>query len=179
VNKILIATNSQKILSFLVENPGTEFLSKEIQKATKISKAGTNFALNDLVKAKLVKREKRGKVYLYSIDSTSPVTKQLKVLKTIVSLSPLIKKVRNFAKMIILYGSKSRGEDTKDSDIDLFIVTNKPKEVETTIKEEKMSKKIQLTIKTPLKYVEMETTNPTFYKEVERGITLWESKDEQ
>ena len=178
MNKILIATNSQKILAFLVEKPGKEFLSKEIQKATRISKAGTNFALKDLVKTKLVKRERKGKFYLYSIDFTSPVAKQLKVLKTIVSLSPLIKKVRNLTNKIILYGSKSRGEDTEDSDIDLFIVTNKPEEVETIIKKGKIGKNIQLTMKTPLKYVEMETTNPIFYKEVEIGIVLWESKDE-
>ena len=178
MNKILIATNSQRILDFLAQNPGQEFLSREIQKATKTSKAGTNFALNDLVKAKFVKREKRGKFYLYSIDSTSPVAKQLKILKTVISLSPLIKKVRNSAKKIILYGSKSRGEDTEDSDIDLFIVTNTPKETEGVIKKGSIGKKIQLIMRTPLKYVEMETTNPTFYKEIERGIILWESKDE-
>ena len=178
MNKILIATNSQRILDFLVKNPGKEFLSREIQKTTKISKAGTNFALNDLVEAKFVKRKKRGKFYLYSIDSTSPVAKQLKILKTVISLSSLIKKVKSSAKKIILYGSKSRGEDTEDSDIDLFIVTNTPKETEGVIKKGSIGKKIQLIMRTPLKYVEMETTNPTFYKEIERGIILWESKDE-
>lgn len=178
MNKILIATNSQRILDFLVKNPGEEFLSREIQKATKISKAGTNFALNDLVKAKFVKRKKRGKFYLYSIDSTSPVAKQLKILKTVISLSSLIKKVRNSAKKIILYGSKSRGEDTKDSDIDLFVVTNMPEEIEKIVRRSTIGKRIQLTMRTPLKYVEMETTNPTFYKEIERGIVLWESRDE-
>jgi predicted nucleotidyltransferase len=178
MNKILVATNPQRILDFLVRNPDKEFLSREIQKATKTSKAGTNFSLKDLVKAKFVKREKRGKFYLYSIDSTSPVVKQLKILKTVIFLSSLIKEIRNSANKIILYGSKSRGEDTEDSDIDLFIVTNSPKEIQRVIKERSIGKKIQLTMRTPLKYVEMETTDPTFYKEIERGIILWESKDE-
>ncbi|MBU1487449.1 hypothetical protein KKH56_05310 [bacterium] len=46
------------------------------------------------------------------------------------------------------------------------------------IKAETMAKRIQLTMRTPLKYVEMGTTDPTFYNEVERGIVLWESRDE-
>jgi predicted nucleotidyltransferase len=178
MNKILIATNAQKILDFLVENPSKKFTSREIQRATKASKAGTNFALNDLVNAKFIKRDKRGKFYLYSINSTSPVVKQLKVLKTIIYLSPTIKKIKSSSKKIILYGSKSRGEDTEDSDIDLFVVTNSPERIKRIIKKSTTSKKIQLIIKTPLQYVEMETTNPTFNNEIERGIVLWESKDE-
>ena len=49
MKKILFTTNPQKILEFLIQTPGEECLSREIQVATKISKAGTNFALNDKV----------------------------------------------------------------------------------------------------------------------------------
>ncbi|GAI39761.1 unnamed protein product, partial [marine sediment metagenome] len=38
--------------------------------------------------------------------------------------------------------------------------------------------RIRLIVRSPLEYVEMEKTDPTFYKEVELGKTLWESKDE-
>jgi predicted nucleotidyltransferase len=178
MNNIFTATNSQKILDFLVQNPGKEYLSTEIQGGTRASKAGTNFALRDLIKAGLAKREKRGKFYLYSLDFSSPMIKQVKVLKAVISLSPLIKKIRKQAKKVILYGSTSRGEDTKDSDIDLFVVTNMPEGVENVIKKQAIGKRIQLTMKTPLQYVEMETTDSIFYKEIERGIVLWESKDE-
>jgi len=33
-------------------------------------------------------------------------------------------------------------------------------------------------VRTPLKYIEMEKTDLTFYREIERGIVLWEAKDE-
>jgi predicted nucleotidyltransferase len=79
---------------------------------------------------------------------------------------------------IILYGSASRGENTKESDIDLFMVTNSPEQIRKIVEGNTVGKKIQLTLKTPLKYIEMEKTEPTFYREVERGIVLWESKDE-
>lgn len=178
MKKILFATNPQKILEFLVQTPGEEYLSREIQIDVKISKAGTNFALNDLVNAGFIRRKKRGKMYLYAVNFEHPIIKQLKILKVIMSLESLLKKIRNKSQKIILYGSSSRGENTKDSDIDLFVVTNSLREVKKTIKNSPKGKIIQLIARTPLKYIEMEKTDPIFYAEIERGIVLWEAKDE-
>jgi len=178
MKKILFKTNPQKIIEYLIQKPGKEFLSKEIQVATKMSKAGANFALNDLVKTRLVNREKKGKTYLYTINDENSVVKQLKVLRTIMNLMPLIEKIKRKSSKIILYGSASRGENTEDSDIDLFIVTNLTQEIERVALGKYYLNKIQLIIRTPLKYIEMEKTDPIFYREIERGIVLWESKDE-
>ncbi|MGB2765031.1 MAG: nucleotidyltransferase domain-containing protein [Candidatus Aminicenantaceae bacterium] len=178
MRKILIATNQQKVLDFLIQYPGNEFLEKEIQKATKISKSGVNFALKDLVKIELVKKQKRGKISFYSITFDHPIVKQLKVLKTLVNLEPLMKKIKKLSKKIILYGSCSRGENTIKSDIDLFIVTNNSNLISKAMEKNKLSKMVRLNVRSPLEYVEMEKTDPTFYKEVELGITLWELKDE-
>lgn len=178
MKKILFTTNSQKILEFLIQTPGEECLSREIQIAVKISKAGTNFALNDLVSAGFIRRKKRGKMYLYAVNFDHPIIKHLKVLKVIIFLDSLLKKIRNKSQKIILYGSSSRGENSKDSDIDLFVVTNSFQEVEKVVKDSSKGKVIQLIARTPLKYIEMEKTDPIFYIEIERGIVLWEAKDE-
>jgi len=178
MRKILIATNQQKVLDFLVQYPGNEFLEKEIQKATKISKSGVNFALRGLVKTELVKKQKRGKISFYSIIFDHPIIKQLKVLKTLVNLEHLMKKIKKLSKKIILYGSCSRGEDTSESDVDLLVVTNNSNLISEAAKKNKLSERIRLIMRSPLEYVEMEKTDPTFYKEVELGITLWKFKDE-
>ncbi len=178
MKEILFKTNSQKVIEYLIQKPGKEFLSKEIQIATKMSKAGANFALNDLVKANLVNRQQKGKTYLYTINDENPVVKQLKILRTIMNLMPLIKKLKQKSSKIILYGSSSRGEDTEDSDIDLFIVTNLIEDIEKIMQRNKHYKKVQPIIRKPLKYIEMEKTDPTFYLEIEKGIVLWEAKDE-
>jgi hypothetical protein len=60
----------------------------------------------------------------------------------------------------------------------LFLVTNSFQEVEKAVKNSAKGKIIQLIARTPLKYIEMEKTDPTFYREIERGIVLWEAKDE-
>jgi predicted nucleotidyltransferase len=178
MKEILFKTNSQKVIEYLIQKPGKEFLSKEIQVATKMSKAGANFALNDLAKANLVNRQQKGKTYLYTINDENPVVKQLKILRTIMNLMRLIKKLKQKSSKIILYGSSSRGEDTEDSDIDLFIVTNLIEDIEKIVQRNKHYKKVQPIIRKPLKYIEMEKTDPTFYQEIEKGIVLWEAKDE-
>jgi predicted nucleotidyltransferase len=175
---VLIATNAQKILNYLSLNPGKKYLSREIQGATRVSRAGANLALRSLVKSGYVQREKRGSVFLYSIDFKSPLIKQLKVLQSIIHLSSLIKALEPYAKKIILYGSASRGEGTEDSDVDLFVVTNAPEAVQRIVDDTSKERNIQLILRTPVKYVEMQTKDPTFLSEVEQGIVLWESGDE-
>jgi len=178
MKEVLFKTNPQKVIEYLIQKAGKEFLSKEIQIATKMSKAGANFALNDLAKTSLVNRQQKGNAYLYTINDENPVVKQLKVLRTIIDFMPLIKKLKQKTSKIILYGSSSRGEDTEDSDIDLFIVTNLTEEVEKIMQRKKYSKKIQPIIRKPLQYIEMEKTDPIFYQEIERGVVLWEAKNE-
>ena len=158
----------------MTEMPGKEFLSKEIQAATRVSKAGANFALNDLVKNGLINREQKGKSYLYSIKDENPTVKQLKVFNTILSLTPLFEKIKEKASKVILYGSASRGENTEDSDIDLFVVTNYTEEIERLVHKANLHKKVQMIFRNPLKYIEMEKTDPLFFREVERGIAIWE-----
>ena len=178
MRKILVATNHQKVLDFLIQYPGNEFFEKEIKKEAKISKSGVNFALRDLVKKQLVKKQKRGKISFYSVAFDHPIVKQLKILKTLINIEPLMKKIKKSAIKIILYGSCSRGENTNESDIDLFIVTNNSYSIKEAIMKNKLSKRLRQIIRTPLEYVEMEKTDPIFHKEVELGITLWESIDE-
>jgi predicted transcriptional regulator len=59
-SNLFSSTSSQKILSFLVDNPSKEFLAKEIQKAAAISKAGVYIAILELVKQGLVFKKGKG-----------------------------------------------------------------------------------------------------------------------
>ena len=177
MNKALVATSTQKILDFLVQHPERQFLAGEIQKATKISKGGANLSLRELATNGLVMRENRGKFFLYSVDPAQPVIKQLKVLRNIELLSPVIAKIKQLSEKVVLFGSSARGEDMPESDIDLFILTNNSREVEKTLKGRKLSRKLQLIVRTPVRFAEMENKEPVFFEEISRGITLWESKE--
>jgi len=173
---IFFATNSLKVLSYLCENPGREFLSSEIQEAVSISRAGAYLAFGELTRQNLVSKTKKGKLFLYSIIYDDSVIKQFKVLKNILLLRPLISKLNPLSKKIVLYGSASRGENDSTSDIDLFILSQEPEAVKKVISTMKTRQKIQGVIKTPSEFTDFKEKEKTYYAEVDRGITLWEEK---
>ena len=171
----IFETNSQKVLDFLIQDPGKQFLAKEIEKETKMSRAGVNFAVRSLSKAELIIREKKASIYLYSIDHYHPVIKQLKVLQIIIRLYSLVNQLKRHSKKIILFGSCSRGENRKDSDIDLCVLTDARQNVEETIKKSRSKSKIQPIIRNATQFYSMEQKESILFEEINRGITLWES----
>ena len=92
---IFSATNSLKVLSYLAEHPGKEFLNSEIQKATLTSRAGAYFALKELVRQRLASEERRGRLIFYSIVHDDYAIKQFKILKNVLALRPLVSKLKS------------------------------------------------------------------------------------
>lgn len=176
---VLFFTNAQKILRFILHYPLRDFLEKEICRAVQVSKSGVNYALKHLEKEGFVFCNKRGKVCFYSLNYKNPVIRQLKVLQVVLELEPLCEILKDISSHIILFGSCCRGEDTQDSDIDLFIVGRQREEIESAVKRFRLPRKIQLIIRTPMKFSEMKKTEPDFYQQVMCGITLWEVRDEE
>jgi len=170
---ILTETNTLKVLGYLIESPGREFIEKEIQKATGVSKGGVNLVLKKLAQKGLVERKQRGRMYFYTTQLNHPFIKQLKILKNIARLWPLVKKLKGASQKIILFGSWGRGENLKDSDIDLCILTNSAEEVQQIVKKSNLRDRLQLIIRTPIGFAELEKKNPVFFKEIDRGIVLF------
>ncbi len=176
-SNIFSATNTLKILSFLVENLGKEFLGSEIQKATAISRAGVYIALRDLISYGLAIKIQKGKFLLYTVAYDNPIVRQFKVLNNILLLKPVISKLKFSSKKIILYGSASRGEDYSESDIDLFLLSKDPEVTKSILPTLKIKRKIQAVVKSPSELADLKEKDKVFYKEVERGIVLWEERE--
>lgn len=175
---IISFSNAQRVFSFLVEDPRKEFLASEIQKAAGLSKAGVYRALDELVRRGLVKKQERGRFVLYSAVADDCVVRQFKVLKTVVSLKKLVQKLKAFSRKIVLFGSVARGEDYKDSDLDLLIVAKDPEAAQKAVSNFKPGRKIQPVIKTSVQLSQMETSSQEFLNEINSGIVLWEETDE-
>ena len=171
-------TNSQRVLSFLVEDFRKEFLASEIQKATGLSKAGVYRALDELICRELIRKHERGRFVLYAALADDCAVRQFKVLKTVLWLKALIQKLKTSSRKIILFGSASRGEDYKDSDLDLLIVSRDPEVTQKAVLNLKSSRKIQPVIKTSTQMAQMEDKNKEFFSEINSGIVLWEERDE-
>jgi len=177
VEELLFSTNPQKILSFLIRHPDEEFFDRQVSKLTGISRAGTNFALRNLAKEGLILRQKRGRMYFYKAQSNDTLIKYLKITQNIAFLYPLVKKIKGLSLRITLYGSARNGENTPQSDIDLFILTRNTQKVKDIIFKSKLREKLQCIINTPNDFVKLKVKNKTFYKEIESGITLWEQNE--
>jgi predicted nucleotidyltransferase len=96
------------------------------------------------------------------------------VLNNVIDISSIIEELKELSDKIILFGSAKEGVNIKESDIDLFVITNSPEEVRKSVGE---NKRIQLIVKKPLEFVELKSKEPEFYDEVSRGIVLWEKTE--
>lgn len=130
--------------------------------------------MKDLKRENLVLKQKIGKSFLYFVSANSLFIKQLKILKNISALSPLLKKLIPLSSKINLFGSAARGENDEESDFDLFILTNNKEAVVSVLSKSK--RKLQPIIKNQIEWVELEKKDPIFFNEVERGITLYDEK---
>lgn len=173
-----ISTSHQHVLAFLASRPDARYYDAEITKATGLSAGAVNQALRDLAKDGYLIQETKGRMKFYSIDIDNPIIRQFKVLLNIVELNPLVEKLKEYSKRIVLFGSAAKGKNTEESDIDLFVMTNEPEEIRNIIFGDELAEKIQLVVKTPTEYASMSEKEPVFYERVMKGMVLWEEKGE-
>ena len=118
-------------------------------------------------------------MYFYSVDRSNPVVIAFKKLVNLLLIEPLTEKLKNTSNRIILYGSCADGTDISESDVDLFVVSNKKDMVLETVSNFKFTQgfediHIQAVVKTPVELLQMKGPEQAFIEEVERGIVLWE-----
>ncbi len=169
-------TNYNKILGFLADHPSGEYTEREVKEATGVSRAGANFALKELVEDGLITAQKRGRMSFYSVSLENPLIRQIKVLINLMKIEPLILALKEISDKIVLFGSSATGTNIEESDIDLFVLTNDPKETLAKVREFELAEKIQLVAKKPIDYITLKKKDPVFYEEVSHGLTLWEKK---
>lgn len=170
----LFSRAGSEVLRYLAEHPGEPFHERELARRTGVSSAGAHKALKVLRALGLVDRERRGRMYLYRLREDRPLVRPLKAFFTVFSLEPLVKALGPIASLIILYGSASRGEQTSDSDVDLFVVSRHEARVRTLVNRLRGGRSLQVVIKTPEEWAVLEDKDLEFFREVLRGIVLWE-----
>jgi predicted nucleotidyltransferase len=154
-----------KVLREFFENPLKKFSLKEVSKLSGIAHTSVKNELEKLIKQKLILKEVeikgKRKFPLYF----SNVNEQFLELKKMhneyqIKQSGLIEylRLKVMPDLIILFGSFSRGEDTKESDIDLFI-QSKQKEIELNKFEKILHHKINLIFKPNINLLKKEFLN--------------------
>lgn len=169
LNELLGNKNLINILDFIIESD-YEMSQTKIKNKLKISKVTLIKWLNFLEKNNFVKTRTEGVSKLYTLNKKNTIIKQYKILKNIINLKFLNNLTKNNIK-IYLYGSSARGEDTKNSDIDLLIIGNiKRQDIIEEINKlsKKLNKNITLQIFNNLEWVNLERKDKAFYERVEK-----------
>lgn len=166
-----------KILSCVSTYSHDHFLAKELEDEIKLSKGAVNQSLRLLLKLDIIKRIKKGNLFLYSINPDNILLKQFKIFETILTIQELLKEISPYSYQIILFGSCATGTNSIDSDIDLFIHSES---VEKTRKIcNKYNPKIislRPIIQDTLELTATEKHDKAFYAQIKKGIILWEGE---
>lgn len=176
LKEIFIKTVEQRVLSLFVANPDKAFYSREVSKKIKTSLGATSNALRLLEKNNILTSEKKGKTSLYTLKLPNEYLERFKILNTLLTIEPLIEKLKNTSRRIILYGSYATGTFASDSDLDIFIISEKREEALKAIDGFKASiaSEIKPVIKKQIEWMQLEKNDPEFFNEINQGITLWE-----
>ena len=126
----LFGKGRRNVLAALFANPQREMYLREIIAAVGTGAGQVQRELENLRRARLVLRERKGKQVYYRPDPQAPIFEELKsiVLKTFgvadalrEALSPQASKIE----AAFIYGSIASEEDTAASDIDLLVVSDR------------------------------------------------------
>ena len=169
-------TNSQKVVNFLAKNAGKSFYVREIARRLKLNPSSVYVVLTQLKRNNIVKKEVRGKMCFYTLDDSSYQIKEIKVLSVFLYIEKLVERLKPVVDKIVLFGSCADGSYSKESDIDIFIESNKEKEVRKIIddfmRKTKEEKNIQAIIRNSKEMLEQRDS--VFLKEVKKGKVLFE-----
>ena len=94
-------------------------------------------------------------------------------------LNPVVDDLKKTVEKIILFGSCATGDDTSDSDIDLFIMAQDTKNVNDYFKKKHLERVIQAAVFNATDLVKLKERDKAFYQEINKGILLWDGKSDE
>ena len=129
IGTTLFGKGRRNVLAVLFANPEREMYLREIIEAVGTGAGQVQRELENLYRARLVLRERKGRQLYYRPDPTAPIFAELKsiVLKTFGVADALREALAPYAREIdaaFIYGSVASEHDTAASDIDLMVVSD-------------------------------------------------------
>ncbi len=168
----LFSKTEDKIFKYLLAHDQEKY-EREIARETKTSPASVNNILRKFEKLELVKRVVKGRMKFYRKNEENPKIRQYKIILTMEVLEPILEKLKEISSLVILFGSCSEGTDSEESDIDLFVISDKREAVKEILR---ANKKINAIILTAEEYAELRERDKPLYERIEKGKELWRDK---
>lgn len=165
------------IMKHFYNEPNRWYHVREIARLEKLNPTTASKYLDTSYKEQILNRkEERGHI-LFRANTESYAYKDSKIFYNIrmIRQSGLIEfldKELHYPEVIVLFGSYAKGENNKNSDIDLFVISNKSKNPNLGEFEKKLNSKIQLFIKTRSEFYRIQKENKNLVNSFLNGIIL-------
>lgn len=165
------------ILDLFINEPDRKFNVREAGRLLKLNPSTASKHLNRLAKRGfLIKRKERNYI-LYSADAESQIFRDFKIYQNIKrikdsGLMDFINQELDYPEVIILFGSYAKGENTKRSDIDLFVLSESKKGVNFNKFEKILGTEIQAFIHNRKETQEMKIKSKELLNNIINGIKL-------
>jgi predicted nucleotidyltransferase len=162
------------LILVLGRNYQAQFHVRELARSLGYDPAMISRNLKQMEEAGLVTREERGNLVLYRAAMENVLLRQMKVWLSLLEIQDLTRELDTVATGVILYGSCARGEDTQESDIDLFIEATDKGRVEEILGtyREKIPRELSAIVNTPDESYRLKSENRVLYENIQRGISL-------
>jgi predicted nucleotidyltransferase len=166
----------EDILKMLVEEPQKEFYIRELSRMLKKSPTTISKYVKELEKDKLlVSYSKLGHLIFKASGNEKFRNKKISYNINLIEESGLIEflKEEYSPEAIILFGSFAKGENSKNSDIDLLVVSPYKKEANLNKFRPKLGQEIQLFIHSKKELDSMKKSNKELLNNLINGIKLY------
>ena len=173
-NMNMLGTPALETLVFLGRHYRNSYYVRELAKILSISTGAASGHLRALEESGLVTNEKKGRTLLFRASISHPIVREAKIFATLLELSPLIAAGQSGIVRMILFGSCSVGEDSEESDIDLYLETTDRPAAKTLISlgEPGVSRKISPIIVSPDEAVHLRTRDRPLFERIQGGKLL-------
>lgn len=166
-------TAQERVFELLLDEVGEEVTESHVREMLELPKSTVHTALAGLVQEELITQRSIGRTKLYSVDSDDALIKTLKIAQAIRAVRTAIAPIRDEVDLAVLFGSASRGENRRSSDVDVLVVSDS---AEDTIAELAQYQWLQPVVLSSESHMQLIAEGDTFASEVARGVTVWERR---
>ena len=173
-----ITPTVMSVLSLFLDTPTSEYYEREVLRRTGVSKGSANKILRLLADTGLLSRETRGRMVFYKLNPNEATAKQFKILRNTFTLRNLIDSLKQHSNKVILFGSASQGTDSRESDIDLFVLSSEKESVLREISNfnKKLDRRVNPIVVDSIGFAKMKRDDRPLYENIDRGIVLWQAE---
>ena len=166
------------VLEALARDPEGSVHTRKVAEKARVSVGSASMILRTLEASHLVDVEEKGAMKFYRINLLNPLSREFKILFTVRDLTDLVEALKDNAVRIVLFGSSAEGTDTKDSDVDLLILSQEPQTVKGILRrfQKEFARNLSPIIVGAEDLAKLRRHDKPLHDNISRGKVLWEKE---